>query len=85
MVIGYFTFCWYMPEIFGGERHPDCLMRAGYANAMFGWCIIGPTALLHLGFIVGFFIKKRTNHSVAALQEYVRVASIVVAIGLAIL
>ena len=56
-------------------------MRTGFANAMFGWCISGPLALCHFGFIVGFAIKKHSSNNMAALQEYVQNATIVVGVA----
>lgn len=60
-------------------------MHTGYANVMFAWTIVLPIALFHLGFILGFFIRKRTSQNVTVLQEYVKSASIIVAIGQGIL
>ena len=36
-------------------------MHAGYANAIFAWTVIWLIALFHFGFIVGFFIKKKSK------------------------
>lgn len=81
LVVGYLTVCYFLPNIIGGERNADCTMRTGFANAMFGWCISAPLGVLHLGFIIGFAIKKRSSSNVALLQEYVQRATIVVSIG----
>jgi hypothetical protein len=37
----YFTFCYFMPDIFGGERNPDCSANTALATAMFGWVVLG--------------------------------------------
>ena len=58
LVVGYFTICYYLPDIFGGERDPECLMRTGFANAMFGWVIATLIALSHLGFVIGYKCKE---------------------------
>ena len=39
--IGYLTLCYFLPDIFNGERDPDCTMNTALANAMFGWVLCG--------------------------------------------
>lgn len=41
LVIVLLTIFYYMPDIFGGERDPDCTMKTAYSNAMFGWVLLG--------------------------------------------
>ena len=42
-VIGilYFTVCYYLPSIFGGDRNVDCSANTALAVGMFGWVVIG--------------------------------------------
>ena len=71
----YFTFCYFMPDIFGAERDPECTMRTAFSNAMFGWVLVGGQALIHLIFIVGFVIKSRSGSS-TVLKEFVEAGTI---------
>ena len=66
----YYFVCYYLPDIFGGERDPNCKMRTAFANAMFGWTLTLPQAVFHLCFIIGFAIKKRST-TPQGLQDYI--------------
>ena len=53
----YFTFVYFMPDIFGSERNFDCTMNTALANAMFGWVLVGGQAVIHLIFVLGYLCK----------------------------
>lgn len=75
----YFTFIYFMPEIFGSERNANCTMNTALANAMFGWVLVGGQAVIHLVFILGFLCKQ-TSGSSAILKEYVEKGTIIAGI-----
>ena len=55
-------------------------MRTGFANAMFGWVLIGMQAAINLIFIIGF-LYKQTSGSSAALKDYVEKGVICAGVG----
>ena len=58
------TIAYFLPNIFGGERDPECTMRTGFANAMFGWVLSGAQAIVHLCFILRYLCKESSSSSV---------------------
>ena len=40
VICAYFTLCYYADKM-GGERSEDCTMKAGLANVLFAWILVG--------------------------------------------
>ena len=78
-LIAYLSICYYSTSLFGLTRSPECEMRTGFANAMFGIVLIGPQALIRLVFLLGYLCKRATS-SVPNVTEFVQKWVIIVAI-----
>ena len=70
VLIAYLSICYYATSLFGLTRSPECEMRTGYANAMFGIVVIGAQALIRVVFLLGYLCKRATS-SVANVTEFV--------------
>ena len=72
-VIGilYFTVCYYLPNIFGGDRNVDCSANTALAVGMFGWAVIGSQLFVHILFILAFGCKKASAPPSMVMQEFV--------------
>ena len=73
VVCGYLTIA-YFPQIFGQERSKVCTMKAGLANALFGWVLIGGQIVVSIIWLVGYLCKK---NNAQALSMYVKMASLI--------
>ena len=58
------------PTLFGLSRSPECEMKTGYANAMFGMVVIGTQAFIRIVFLLGYLCKRATS-PVASVTAYV--------------
>ena len=65
--------------MFGLSRSPECEMKTGYANAMFGMVVIGTQAFIRIVFLLGYLCKRVTS-PVASVTEFVQQQVIVVSI-----
>ena len=63
MIITWYTVCYFLPDILGGERDSKCTMRTAFANGMFAWVLAGSVAVIHLCFILGYACKSTSDSS----------------------
>ena len=70
ILITYLCMCYFVPTLFGLSRSPECEMKTGYANAMFGMVVIGTQAFIRIVFLLGYLCKRATS-PVASVTEYV--------------
>ena len=52
------TIIYFLPNLFGGERNPDCKMNAALANGMFAWVVLGADLLLSVIFFISYACNK---------------------------
>ena len=78
-LITYLCVCYFVPSIFGLTRSPECEMRTGYTNAMFGMVVLGSQAFIRILFLIGY-LCKRVASTVPSVTEYVQKQVIVVTV-----
>lgn len=64
------TFAYYIPEIFGGERDPECKMNTQLSNSMYAWAVAGPLFVMTLGFLIAYGCKKAREIPAHSMQEF---------------
>ena len=76
VAITYFTIVYFLPNLLGGSRNSNCHMDVAFANAMFGWVVLGVNAITSVIFCLVFKIKKRQMASKPSqvFKEYVEKA-----------
>ena len=79
ILITYLCICYFVPTLFGLSRSPECEMKTGYANAMFGMVVIGTQAIIRILFLLGYLFKRVTS-PVPSVTEYVQKQVLVVSI-----
>ena len=79
ILITYLCICYFVPTLFGLSRSPECEMKTGYANAMFGIVVIGTQAFIRILFLLGYLFKRVTS-PVPSVTEYVQKQVVVVSI-----
>ena len=72
IIIAYLCVCYFVPTIFGATRDPECTMRTGYANAMFGMIVIGASVLLKFTFVLIYAFKRCCNPNIGHITEFVQ-------------
>ena len=58
-LIVYLTIVYYLPDITGSSRDDNCKMDIAFANAMFGWVLMGAASANSALFCAIYLIKKR--------------------------
>ena len=56
------TVFYLMPDVFDGERNPECTMKAALSYATFAWVLIAALALIDIAWLISYYgVSEKKN------------------------